>query len=560
MHYKEIAAQWLTNEYFDEETKAEIAAISDDKELKDRFYKELSFGTAGLRGMMGAGTNRINIYTVRKATFGLCNYLFETYKESSSKLSVVIGYDNRNNSQLYALEAALVLCACNVKVYLFDTLVPTPELSYTVSALHCNSGIMITASHNTKEYNGYKTYNSYGGQYVPDEADKITSEIDKIIDYEQIPSINEGNALKENLLEYIGTNIHNEYYQSVSKQSLINDNEIKDKLSVVYTPLHGTGNLPVRTVLKNNGFKNISVVTEQELPDGNFSTVISPNPENKESMELAVNLAEQIQADIVMATDPDADRIGISVLHNRTYHFLSGNQTGALLLNFILEQKKSNKSLHSNSIVIKTIVTSEIGRRIANAYDVKMVDTLTGFKYIGALITSFEKDRSYDFIFGYEESYGYLAGKHARDKDAVVTALLICEMCAFYKNEGITLIEKLQDIYDQFGCYTDKTKAYTFVGIEGQDKMNKIMQIFRNYSDSLFEDTYEFVDYSKGIAGLPKANVLKFVFTDDSWIAIRPSGTEPKIKIYYSIRGCDMNESVQRLNVLESIIETFIEI
>ena len=341
---------------------------------------------------------------------------------------------------------------------------------------------------------------------------------------------------------------------------LLNDIAIKNNLSVVFTPLHGTGNLAVRAVLKNNGFKNVSVVKEQELPDGNFSTVISPNPENKESMTLGVNKAELIQADLVIATDPDADRIGMSVLHDKKYHFLSGNQTGALLLNFILEQKKSNNSLKSNSIVIKTIVTSEIGRRIANAYDVKMIDTLTGFKYIGALITSFEKDQSFDFIFGYEESYGYLAGKHARDKDAIVAALLICEMCAFYKCEGITLIDKMQDIYDRFGCYTDQTKSYTFAGIEGQKRMDMIMQKLRNDSDSLFEDSYKFIDYNNGIAGLPKANVLKFLFIDDSWIAIRPSGTEPKIKIYYSIRGCNMNESLHRLNALQSALESFIEI
>ena len=560
MDYKKTASQWLESAYFDEETKAEISTISDDNELKDRFYKELSFGTAGLRGIMGAGTNRINTYTIRKATYGLYKYLIETFKENSSDLGVVIGYDNRNNSKIYALEAALVLCSCNVKVYLFDTLVPTPELSYAIPYLKCNSGIMITASHNTKEYNGYKAYDSYGGQYVPVEADKITLEINKIVDYEQIPIMDEKDALSQSLLKYVGNDIHNDYYKAVSKQSLIKDIEIKNNLSVVFTPLHGTGNLAVRAVLKNNGFKNVSVVQEQELPDGNFSTVISPNPENKESMTLAVNKAELMQADLVMATDPDADRIGISVLHDKKYHFLSGNQTGALLLNFILEQKKSNKTLNSNSIVIKTIVTSEIGRRIANAYDVKMIDTLTGFKYIGALITSFEKDQSFDFIFGYEESYGYLAGKHARDKDAIVASLLICEMCAFYKNEGITLIDKMEDIYDRFGCYTDQTKAYTFAGIEGQEKMNMIMQKFRNDSDSLFEDSYKFIDYNNGIADLPKANVLKLLFNDDSWIAIRPSGTEPKIKIYYSIRGCDMNESLHRLNALQSVLESFIEI
>lgn len=560
MDYKKTVSQWLESEYFDEETKAEISAISDENELKDRFYKELSFGTAGLRGIMGAGTNRINIYTVRKATYGLYKYLLETNYENSSDLSVVIGYDNRNNSKLYALQAALVLCSCNVKVYLFDTLVPTPELSYAVPYFKCNSGIMITASHNTKEYNGYKAYDSNGGQYVPNEADNITSKINKIVDYEQIPFMDENNALSQNLLKYVGNAIHNEYYHAVSKQSLINDIEIKNNLSVVYTPLHGTGNIAVRTVLKNNGFKNISVVTEQELPDGNFSTVVSPNPENKESMTLAISQAEMEKADLVLATDPDADRIGISVLHNCTYHFLTGNQTGALLLNFILEQKKSNHTLTTDSVAIKTIVTSEIGRRIAYAYDIKMIDTLTGFKYIGALITAFEKDQSLDFVFGYEESYGYLAGKHARDKDAVVTALLICEMCAFYKNEGITLIDKMQDIYDRFGCYTDQTKSYTFAGIEGQEKMRTLMQKFRNNSDSLFKDDYEFIDYNNGIMNLPKANVLKFLFANDSWIAIRPSGTEPKIKVYYSIRGCDMNESIQRLNTLQSIIESFMEI
>ncbi len=560
MSYKETLVQWLENPYFDQETKKEISAISNEDELKDRFYKELSFGTAGLRGVMGAGTNRMNIYTVRKATFGLYKYLIDSSEENGSERSVVIGYDNRNNSELYALEAALVLCANNVKVFLFDTLVPTPELSYAVSALKCDSGIMITASHNTKEYNGYKAYNCHGGQYVPEEADKITLQIDKITNYEQIPYMDKSDALKQNLLEYVGSAIHNDYYNAVSEQSLISDNQIKSNLLVVYTPLHGTGNLAVRTVLNNNGFNNISVVTEQELPDGDFSTVISPNPENKESMALAIQKAENIKADLVLATDPDADRIGISVLHDKTYHFLSGNQVGALLLNFILEQKKSSGTVNSNMIVIKTIVTSEIGRRIANGYSVKMVDTLTGFKYIGALITDFEKNHTFDFIFGYEESYGYLIGKHARDKDAVVTALLICEMCAFYKKSGITLIDKMEEIYEQFGCYTDQTKAYTFTGLEGQEKMNTIMQDFRNKSNSFFEDLYEFIDYAEGIDDLPKANVLKFRFTDDSWIAVRPSGTEPKIKIYYSIRGCDMNESILRLETLQSIIETFINI
>lgn len=559
MDYKKTASQWLESQYFDETTKAEILTISDDEELKDRFYQELSFGTAGLRGIMGAGTNRMNIYTVRKATYGLFNYL-DTYKDHDSNLSVVIGYDNRNNSKLYALEAALVLCASNVKVYLFETLVPTPELSYAVIALKCNSGIMITASHNTKEYNGYKAYSSYGGQYIPEEADKIKLQIDKINDYGKIPNMDEIEALEKNLLEYIGVKIHEEYYKAVSKQSLIDDDTIKNNLSVVYTPLHGTGNKAVRTVLKNNGFKNIAVVLEQELPDGDFSTVISPNPENKDSMTLAVSKAELLKADLVMATDPDADRIGISVLHNDEYHFLSGNQTGALLLNFILEQKESNHTLNADTVIIKTIVTSEIGRRIANSYNVKMIDTLTGFKYIGALITNFEKNRSLDFIFGYEESYGYLVGKHARDKDAVVTALLICEMCAFYKNMDITLIDKLDMIYDRFGCYTDQTKSYTFEGIEGQEKMSRIIEEFRNNSETLFEDDFIVIDYNEGISDLPKANVLKFLFHDDSWIAIRPSGTEPKIKVYYSIRGCDMNQSLQRFKILQTIVETFINI
>ncbi len=514
---------WLT---FDEETKNELEAITDKAELEDRFYKELEFGTGGLRGIMGAGANRMNKYTVSKATKGLADYLNANF---SSEKSVAIAYDSRNNSDFFAQVAAGVLCKAGIKVYLFDTLMPTPVLSFAVRYHNCTAGIVITASHNPKEYNGYKVYDEKGCQLVPEYADKVIACVNAVTDIKNIPSMTLDEAQDAGLLIYIGNETLDAFLAEVKKQSVYNENS---ELKIVYTPLHGTGNIPVRKILEG---KNVSIVASQELPDGDFSTVRSPNPEEKDALNLALEQAKAEGADIVIGTDPDCDRVGVGVLHGGEYVLLTGNQTGALLVDFILKFRKN--SLSENAAVVKTIVTSEIGAAIAQKHGAKIFQTLTGFKYIGEKICDWEENGENTFLFGYEESYGYLAGTHARDKDAVSASMLIAEMAAYYKNNGKTLVDALDEIYAEYGYYYDCLETFVLKGKEGAEKIQAAMAAMRESGETLFDNLEKLTDYSKGIDGLPKENVLRFDFKDGSWAAARPSGTEPKLKLYFSVKG-----------------------
>ncbi|MBE6771822.1 MAG: phospho-sugar mutase [Ruminococcaceae bacterium] len=531
---------WLT---FDEATKNELEAITDKAELEDRFYKDLEFGTGGLRGIMGAGANRMNKYTVSKATKGLADYLNACF---DGEKSVAIAYDSRNNSQFFAETAAGVLCKAGIKVYLFKTLMPTPVLSFAVRYHNCTAGIVITASHNPKEYNGYKVYDSKGCQLVPEYADKVIGYVNAVTDIRDIPCVSLGEAEKSGLLVYIGDETLDAFLAEVKKQSVYNE---PSELKIVYTPLHGTGNIPVRKILEG---KNVSIVDSQELPDGNFSTVRSPNPEEKDALNLALEQAAKENADIVIGTDPDCDRVGVGVLHNGAYTLLTGNQTGALLVDFILKFKKEN--LPENAAVVKTIVTSGIGAAIAEKHGAKTVQTLTGFKYIGEKICEWEDSGENTFLFGYEESYGYLAGTHARDKDAVSASMLISEMAAYYKNNGKTLVDALNEIYAEYGYYFDCLETFVLKGKEGAEKIQAAMKAMRESGENLFDDLDKLLDYSKGIDGLPKENVLRFDFKDGSWAAARPSGTEPKLKLYFSIKGENKEQAQSRKEAVQAVL------
>ncbi len=514
---------WLT---FDEATKKELESITDKAELEDRFYKDLEFGTGGLRGVMGAGANRMNRYTVSKATKGLADYLNECFE---GEKSVAIAYDSRNNSKSFAETAAGVLCAQGIKVFLFETLMPTPVLSFAVRYHNCTAGIVITASHNPKEYNGYKVYDSKGCQLVPQYADKVIAYVNAVEDIKNIPCLALDEAEKSGKLVMIGEETLAAFLAEVKTQSLYNE---PTELKIVYTPLHGTGNIPVRRILEG---RNVSIVKEQELPDGNFSTVRSPNPEEKDALTLALKQAENEGADIVIGTDPDCDRVGVGVLHNGSYVLLTGNQTGALLVDFVLKFRKD--AMPENAAVVKTIVTSGLGAAIAEKYGAKSVQTLTGFKYIGEKICLWEESGENTFLFGYEESYGYLAGTHARDKDAVSASMLIAEMAAYHKNNGKTLVDALDEIYAEYGYYFDCLETFVLKGKEGAEKIQSAMKAMRESGENLFDDLDVLLDYSKGIDGLPKENVLRFDFKDGSWAAARPSGTEPKLKLYFSVKG-----------------------
>ena len=531
---------WLT---FDEATKKELESITDKAELEDRFYKELEFGTGGLRGIMGAGANRMNKYTVSKATKGLADYLNACFE---GEKSVAIAYDSRNNSQFFAETAAGVLCNAGIKVYLFTTLMPTPVLSFAVRYHNCTAGIVITASHNPKEYNGYKVYDSKGCQLVPEYADKVIGYVNAVTDIRDIPCMPLDEVEKSGLLVYIGDETLDAFLAEVKKQSLYNE---PSELKIIYTPLHGTGNVPVRKILEG---KNVSIVASQELPDGNFSTVRSPNPEEKDALNLALEQAAKENADIVIGTDPDCDRVGVGVLHNGEYTLLTGNQTGALLVDFILKFKKD--VLPENAAVVKTIVTSGIGAAIAEKHGAKIVQTLTGFKYIGEKICAWEESGENTFLFGYEESYGYLAGTHARDKDAVSASMLIAEMAAYYKNNGKTLVDALDEIYAEYGYYFDCLETFVLKGKEGAEKIQAAMKAMRESGENLFDDLDKLLDYSKGIDGLPKENVLRFDFKDGSWAAARPSGTEPKLKLYFSVKGENKEQAQVRKDAVQAIL------
>lgn len=536
MEWKKEYEKWLS---FDGETRAELEKITDEKELEDRFYKSLEFGTGGLRGIMGAGANRMNKYTVSKATKGLADYLNNEFQGCKS---VVIAYDSRNNSKQFSLYAAEVLTYNKIKVYLFDTLMPTPVLSFAVKYLNCTAGIVITASHNPKEYNGYKIYDENGCQLVPQLANKVISYVNAVSDIKNVEHAELSKAEADGLFEYVGKDVLDAFISAVETQSLYRE---KSNLKIVYTPLHGTGNIPVRTVLRDF---NVSVVKEQELPDGNFSTVRSPNPEEKDALTLGIEQAKRENADIVLGTDPDCDRVGTAVLHNGEYRLITGNQMGALLVDFVLSYKKD--SLNNKSTLVKTIVTNDLGANIARSYGLNIVETLTGFKYIGDRINAYEKSKENEFVIGYEESYGYLVGTHARDKDAVVASMLICEMAAYHKNNGRTLVDALESLYAKYGYFIDSLDSFVLKGIDGTKRIKEIMDTFRADGKAMFDGISEVIDYSKGVGALPKENVLKFVFNGGTWFAIRPSGTEPKLKIYYSVCESDRNEAENTLKAL----------
>ena len=540
MTYKDKYEQWLS--FADESTRTELESINDEKEIEDRFYKDLAFGTGGLRGIMGAGSNRMNRYTVGKATLGLARYL---KSKNDGEISVAIAYDTRNNSQYFAKTAAGIFASQGIKVNIYEMVVPVPVLSFTTHFLGCTAGVMITASHNPKEYNGYKVYDSKGCQFCTEDAKNAIGFINDITDYSSIPFMEESE-----LINYIGEKELNAFLAEVKKQSLY---EEKSDLKIVYTPLHGTGNIPVRRMLEG---MDVTVVKEQELPDGNFSTVRSPNPEEKDALTIAIEKAKQIGADLVLGTDPDCDRVGIAVKDGNDYKLFTGNQTGALLVKFVLTMKKD--TLNEKSTLVKTIVTSQLGANIGRKFGLKVEETLTGFKYIGDKINKYEQTGEQEFVIGYEESYGYLVGTHARDKDAVVSSMLICQMAAWYKNQGKTLVDALNEIYDEYGYYLDFLDSFVLKGKDGAEKIQNLMTYFRNKGKDLFDGIEEIIDFSTGIRDLPKENVLKYIWGDGSWIAVRPSGTEPKIKVYYSIVDPSKENAKVRLESIREEIKNII--
>ncbi|EQJ16624.1 phosphoglucomutase/phosphomannomutase, C-terminal domain protein [Clostridioides difficile P13] len=552
---------WLNSPYFDEQTKNELLSIKDDeKEIQDRFYKNLEFGTGGLRGIIGAGTNRINIYTVRRATLGVLNYIMKTQGEEGKQKGIVIAHDSRYMSREFCIEVAKTLSAYGVKAYIFEELKPTPELSFAVRYLKCAMGIVITASHNPKEYNGYKVYDSDGGQICIDMANDIIAEVNKIDDYSTIKSIDFEEALSKNLITILDNEVDDEFIKAVKKQVLRQNiiDEYGKKLKIIYTPIHGTGNKPIRKVLNECGFENVMVVKEQELPDSNFSTVKYPNPEEKSVFNIAIEMAKNNGTDLIIGTDPDCDRVGIVVKDSSgEYVVLNGNQVGSLLVRYILESLvEENKLPKNNPTIIKTIVTSELGAKIAKAYNVDCLNTLTGFKFIGEKIKAFEESNDRSFIMGYEESYGYLIGTHARDKDGVVSSLMICEMAAYYSSKGMNLYEALIDTYNKFGYYKEDLKSVTLKGIDGIKKIKEMMLYFRSVKIDNVADVKvdKILDYKDGVDDLPKSDVLKFLLEDGSWIAIRPSGTEPKIKFYFGANSDNQEDVEFKLNNLISYI------
>lgn len=540
MNYKEIYNQWLTDEYFDNDTRNELEAIkNDENEIKERFYKNLEFGTAGLRGIIGAGTNRMNDYTVARATFGLANYILKNVGQEGKNRGVVIAHDSRFKSREFCIQTANTLAACGIKAYIFDDLRTTPELSFAVRNLNCIAGVVITASHNPPEYNGYKVYWEDGAQVMPNIADAITKEVNSINDYSKIPTLKKD---QKNLVVMLDEEQDTEFIEAVKKQ-FIGRNTVErvgKNFKIVYTPLCGTGNVPIQRILNEVGFEKVLVVKEEELPDPNFAGINYPNPEDKKALERGIELAKKEDADLVIATDPDCDRVGLAVkTKNGEYELLTGNQIGALLVNYILDNLKEKNNLPQNSTIIKTIVTSEFGAKVAGSYGVDCLNVLTGFKFIGDKIKSFEQTNEKTFIMGYEESYGYLVGTHARDKDGVVASMLISDMAAYYYDKGMSLYDGLMELYNKVGFFKEDMISITLSGISGLEKIKEIMEYFReNGLNELAKvKVIESKDYNEGIDGLPKSNVLKFILEDGSWIAARPSGTEPKLKFYMGIYG-----------------------
>ena len=547
--------EWLEFEELQPELREELESIQgNDKEIYERFYQDLTFGTGGLRGILGAGTNRMNIYTVRRATAGLALYLLSNHGGEAQQRGVVIAYDSRAYSQRFAQEAALTLNSFGIRTYVFDYLTPTPELSFAVNYRQAIAGIVITASHNPKEYNGYKVYNEYGCQITGEMAEGILEYINHYQELEDLPMmLRYETACERDLYHVIGDVYHQAYQNAVLQQALLHDSAAKEDLKVVYTPLHGTGMIPVTGVLDKDGFTQIHVLESQKEPDRAFSTVRSPNPEEKDALQLAIAYAAEIGADLVLGTDPDADRVGIAVWNGNEYILLTGNQTGALLADYVL----SRKELDDNAVVIKTIVTSELGADIANAHGAEVMNVLTGFKYIGEKMIGFDKNSDHTFIMGYEESYGYLVGNHAKDKDAVVASMLICEMVAYQKAQGKTLLERLEELYQEHGYYKEALDSFTLPGADGQERIAAIMADLRarELNEIGGQAIAEVKDYKNGIDDLPKADVLKYFFVSGGWMAVRPSGTEPKIKFYYSVRGKTMAEAETKVAALQSAVQ-----
>ncbi|MCC0718653.1 phospho-sugar mutase [Clostridioides sp. ZZV14-6105] len=561
MDYTKTYEEWVKSSYFDEDTKLELDKIKDnEKEIEDRFYKDLEFGTAGLRGVIEAGTNRINKYTVRRATFGLANYILENTTEEEKNRGVVIAHDNRHKSREFCIESANTLAACGIKAYIFDSLRTTPELSFAVRNLNAIAGIVITASHNPPEYNGYKVYWEDGAQVMPDIANAITEKVNSIHDYSIIPTLSEAN---KNLVVLLDETQDTEFIEAVKSQVIRKDlvKSVGKNFKIVYTPLCGTGNIPIRRALKEVGFENILVVPEEENPDPNFAGLDYPNPEEKKALNRGILLAKEKGADLVIATDPDCDRVGVAVRTTTgEYVLLTGNQIGGMLTHYIIEGLKENNKLKENPTMIKTIVTSEFGADIAKENNVDVLNVLTGFKFIGEKIKLFEENKDRNYVFGYEESYGYLVGTHARDKDGVVSSLLISEMAAFYYSKGMSLYEGLIELYKKYGFFKEQTISLTLKGIEGVEKIKEIISYFRENQIDCINNikVIDKKDYKNGVDNLPKSDVLKYFLEDESWVAIRPSGTEPKLKFYIAVKGTSDVEADEKLRGLKEYIDIMV--
>ena len=570
MLYREKYNDWLESNIVDEKMKDELSAIKEEKEIEDRFYKDLEFGTGGLRGVIGAGSNRMNIYTVSKATQGFANYLNGRFENPS----VAIAYDSRNMSKEFSKAAALTLCANNINVYLYEGLRPTPMLSFAVRHLNCTGGIVVTASHNPKEYNGYKVYDEFGGQVTDEKANIIISEVNKIDSFDKINTVDEEEALAKGLLKYIGEEVDKAYIDSVKgltiRKELVKENA--SDLKVIYTPIHGSGNMPVRRILNELGYTGVSVVKEQEMPDGNFPTASYPNPEEPAVFKLALEMAKTENPDVIFATDPDADRIGVVVKDSEgEYRVLTGNQTGLLLTQYILDALKEEGRLPEDGVIIKTIVTTDGAKKIAEAYNIELMEVLTGFKYIGEKIQGFEVNKDKTYIFGFEESYGDLAGDFVRDKDAVIAAMLIAEMTLFYKEKGKSLYDGLVELYEKYGYFKETLVSFELKGKEGSEKISKCIDSLRN--ENLVEVNGVKVvtkyDYKLGTEenissgdkkeiDLPKSNVLKFVLENGAWFVVRPSGTEPKMKAYVAVKGNSLKDSKEKLESFKNEVVTLI--
>ena len=573
MSYTQQYDFWLNDDYFDQATKEELRGIAgDEKEIEDRFYKELEFGTGGLRGVIGAGTNRMNTYTVRKATQGLANYII---KQGGKDKGVAIAYDSRRKSPEFADEAALCLAANGIKAYVFDSLRPTPELSFALRTLKCISGIVITASHNPPEYNGYKAYWEDGAQVTAPKDREIIEEVKNVTDYHEVKTMSREDAIAAGLYQVIGKEIDDAYMAELKKQIIHPEiiKEVADDIKIVYSPFNGTGNVPVRRILSELGFKNVYVVPEQEMPDPDFTTLDYPNPEDPKAFTLALRLAKEKNADIVLATDPDADRLGIYALDTKSGEYIpfTGNMSGMLIAEYILRERTSTGRMPENPALVTTIVTTNMAGAIARDYNVKFIEVLTGFKFIGEQIKLFEQTGSNNYVFGLEESYGCLAGTHARDKDAVVAVMCLCEMAAWCKKNGITVWDQMLNLYEKYGYYKETQYAITLKGIDGAAQITEMMNRLRSNPPKSFGDltVKELRDYDRDVAvnletgeekstGLPRSNVLYFDLSNDSWCCARPSGTEPKIKFYMGVKGDSLEDAEKRVEKLTEALKAYL--